>query len=315
MDVSKFESVSTLIFARLTEPLTFDVYLQLSDDKFTKIFHKDSSIDSVRLENYVLRGITYFYILKEEREEFMRTTSKLLERYAKAHDFIKEEAQHILDETSEKVLAEIMAQTKLSKENLKHSKIVIQSYVEITSTHSEALPNLLRLAKTKKNILRHSIMTSIFSTLLARGLRPEDDKFSFNAGLAAFLHDIGMTLSSDDLNEHNKKLTGELKRIVHEHPKESVRILKDASLEDDVRLAILYHHENWDGTGYPSGIKKRDIPILARVLAVADNFSSLINSTSESPSLSPQMAFAALQKSGKLDPEVCMVFGKILNLG
>jgi HD-GYP domain-containing protein (c-di-GMP phosphodiesterase class II) len=316
MESSQFEPVSTLIFARLTEPLDFDVYLQLNDEKLTKIFNKSDFVDKSRLDNYVLRGISHFLILKSAREAFMNTTAKLLEQFAQSHDFVKEEALHILDETAEKVLAEIISQTKISKEHLKHSRVIIKSYAEIAGSKSSALPYILKLAKTKKKIFRHSIMTSIFATLLASSIHPEKENFTYNAGLAAFLHDLGMNLLSEDLNEHNLRLSPEMRKLIHQHPGESARILKEAALDEDVRLAILYHHENWDGTGYPVGLKKRDIPILARIVAVADQFTGLVNSSAaETPGLSPQMSFIALQKSKKLDPEILMILGQLLHLG
>jgi HD-GYP domain-containing protein (c-di-GMP phosphodiesterase class II) len=159
-------------------------------------------------------------------------------------------------------------------------------------------------------------MTSIFATLLASSIHPEKENFTYNAGLAAFLHDLGMNLLSEDLNEHNLRLSPEMRKLIHQHPGESARILKEAALDEDVRLAILYHHENWDGTGYPVGLKKRDIPILARIVAVADQFTGLVNSSAaETPGLSPQMSFIALQKSKKLDPEILMILGQLLHLG
>lgn len=314
MDISKFEKVSTLIFARIKTNLPFDVYLQINDEKFTKIFSKDQPIDTERLENYVLRGVQHFHILKDDRPVFMQLTSELLQQYASSHDFVKEEAQHILDETAEKVLADILAQTVLTTDHLKYSKGVIHSYIEITGEKAVALPNILKLAKTKKSILRHSIMTSIFSTLLARAIEPKNPRFWFNAGLAAFLHDVGLSKVSEDVDEHNLHLSPEIKTSVERHPFDSSQMLLESGIDPEIIDAIINHHEYWDGTGYPKGLTKNTIPKMARLLTLADHFAGLINSKPSSPGLPPQIAFEALKKSTKFDPDFCMILGQTLRL-
>ena len=315
MDTSKFEKISTVVFARLKGPLPFDVYLQLSDQKYTKIFAADLPIDFERLNGYVLRGVKHFHILKKDRTAFMKLTAELLEEYAKAHDFVKEEAQHILDETAEKVISEILAHTPLSEENLGYSRTVIRSYIDVTGNKVEALPSILKLAKNKKFILRHSIMSSIFATLLARAIEPKDPMFWFNAGLAGFFHDLGMSKISEEIDEHNMTLSPELRKKIERHPKDSILMLGTTEIPTVVKEAILHHHEHWDGSGYPNGLRGEKIPLLARLISIVDQFTGLINSTPTNIGLSPQMAFLALQKSGKFDPNLSMILGRTLNLG
>lgn len=304
-----------MVFARLDGNLEFDVYLQLSDEKITKIFHRGSAIDRERLENYILRGIPHFLILKEERAAFMKSTVKILEHYLSSQDFSKEDAQAILDDAAEKILAEVLSHTKLSAESVSYSKKVVQSYVFISAKQSEVLAQLLKLAKQKRNLYRHSIMTAIFATLLARGVDDQNEQLAERAALGGFLHDLGLMFADESMNEHSQRLTPDLKKLMQNHSLESVRILRTAGIDPVVCDAVFNHHENWDGSGYPQGLKKREIPQLARILAVADQFAGLVNPTPESPGLTPEVAFLALKTSGKLDPEMCMTFGKILRLG
>jgi HD-GYP domain-containing protein (c-di-GMP phosphodiesterase class II) len=100
------------------------------------------------------------------------------------------------------------------------------------------------------------------------------------------------------------------------HPREGVRRLRTIGYQNEQMLELIEcHHENFDGTGYPAGIKAENIPIGARILAVAEAYISL---TSKRPYRDPWDAKAAFNeigkyvKSGKFDPEVVNALGKIV---
>lgn len=95
--------------------------------------------------------------------------------------------------------------------------------------------------------------------------------------IAGLLHDIGMIGVSDDILVKTDKLTQEEYDEIKKHVMFSVKILDDIKQLKDVVEIIKYHHERYDGTGYPFGIKGEDIPIGSRILAVTDAFDSMIS--------------------------------------
>ena len=95
--------------------------------------------------------------------------------------------------------------------------------------------------------------------------------------LAGMLHDIGMIGVSDEILYKIEALTQEEYDEIKKHITYSVKILEDIKQLKDVVEIIKYHHEKYDGTGYPYGIKGEDIPIGSRIIALTDTFDSIIS--------------------------------------
>jgi len=118
-----------------------------------------------------------------------------------------------------------------------------------------------------------------------------------NAGI---LHDIGKIGIPDGILTSPNSLTREEYEIVRQHPVIGANITKDIPfLEESLKL-LLHHHEKYDGTGYPDGLRGDDIPLGSRLLAVADSFDSMTSDRSYRAALSIEHAIGELQKcSGK----------------
>jgi HD-GYP domain-containing protein (c-di-GMP phosphodiesterase class II) len=93
--------------------------------------------------------------------------------------------------------------------------------------------------------------------------------------LSGLLHDIGKIGIDDTVLRKPGKLTHEEYEHIKKHPELGYNILKDIRQIKDALPAVLYHHEAWDGGGYPDGLAGEDIPFLARILAVADAFDAM----------------------------------------
>jgi HD-GYP domain-containing protein (c-di-GMP phosphodiesterase class II) len=90
-------------------------------------------------------------------------------------------------------------------------------------------------------------------------------------GAGALLHDVGKLRVDERILSKPGPLTPDERRNVEQHPLEGERIVRD-SVETPVREVVLAHHERWDGAGYPNGLAGNEIPLAARVVAVADAY-------------------------------------------
>lgn len=133
---------------------------------------------------------------------------------------------------------------------------------------------------------------------------------------AGYLAEIGKTIVPENILNRNGGLTEDDFTHIHMHPREGVRRLRNIGYENERMLELIEcHHENHDGSGYPAGIKGDNIPVGARILAVAEAYISL---TSKRPYRDPWDGRAAFNeigkyvKSGKFDPEVVKVLGEIV---
>lgn len=134
---------------------------------------------------------------------------------------------------------------------------------------------------------------------------------------AGYLAEIGKTIVPENILNRNGALTEDDFTHIHMHPREGVRKLRNAGFENETMLELIEcHHENFDGSGYPAGIKGENIPLGARILAVAEAYISLTTNRPYRDPLDAEAAFNALSKSaraGRYDPAVIAALGEIVS--
>ncbi len=99
--------------------------------------------------------------------------------------------------------------------------------------------------------------------------------FTNRVALAARLHDIGKINITEDILDKPGKLTAKEREKIHKHPESGFKILSSVTEYLDIANIVLSHHENYDGSGYPKGVKGHDIPLEARIIAVADAYDAM----------------------------------------
>lgn len=157
---------------------------------------------------------------------------------------------------------------------------------------------------------KHSAHVAEYSASIVDSLGFSKDKKE-TLRVAALLHDVGKIGLPDRILRKPGPLTHEEEDAVRQHSLlGSLMVSQHLAGNDEVREAVLHHHERWDGSGYPAGLKGRDISLLGRILAVADAYSAMTTDRPYRSGLSLETAIEELKKgSGKqFDPEVVNVF-------
>ncbi len=159
----------------------------------------------------------------------------------------------------------------------------------------------------------HSKAVSRYATELAReiGYGKEDLRRIRSAGL---LHDIGKLSLPDNILNKQGKLTDIEWEMIKNHPKLALNILKYVVGLRDCVEAVLYHHERWDGTGYPRGLKSKDIPLDARIIAIADAYDAMTSQRSyKMGKMTEDEAMEEIERSAgtQFDPELTEVFVRL----
>ena len=128
------------------------------------------------------------------------------------------------------------------------------------------------------------------------------------------LHDIGKINIPEGILTKLEPLTSEEWEVVKEHPQIGYRIARSTEEFAHVAEEILSHHERWDGKGYPQGLKGKEIPLLARIIAVAGAYEKIINKEYGSENVSYDVIEKELNKRARnsLDPELVDAFIKII---
>ena len=156
---------------------------------------------------------------------------------------------------------------------------------------------------------RHSEDVLKYCDTMAKAMKWSDSKLQ-NLQLAALLHDVGKVGVPDEILRKPNKLTAEEYECLKQHPVMGAVMVGAVPGFEDTLDAIRHHHESWDGKGYPAGLSGEEIPITARVMAVADAFSAMTTDRPYRKGLTREVAISNLEKGAgrQWDPTFVRVF-------
>jgi HD-GYP domain-containing protein (c-di-GMP phosphodiesterase class II) len=164
--------------------------------------------------------------------------------------------------------------------------------------------------------VRHCVDSAILSTLVAQAMnKPADEIQDLTA--AALTMNVSMLSLQGRLQRKQTPLSDDEKDQIHRHPYLAVEMLNDVGIEDPGWLTcILRHHENEDGTGYPAGAVKMEIPQISKILALADGFCARIAPRDYRKAILPNLALRDIfiENGSRADPALAAYFIKVLGL-
>ncbi len=159
----------------------------------------------------------------------------------------------------------------------------------------------------------HSRRVATYAQRLARylGWNRRDAR---DLALAALVHDLGKTWIANDILLKADVLSDEERKTMERHPLIGARILIGCDVDPFYVETVLYHHEAWDGRGYPSGLKGEEIPLSARILTVADVYDVLTSQRPYKAALSKDAARERLLSgsAASFDPVIVRAFLNLL---
>ena len=141
---------------------------------------------------------------------------------------------------------------------------------------------------------------------------PKKDLIHIRRG--ATLHDIGKMGIPDRILHKPGPLTAEEWRTMRQHPQYACELLTPIDYLRPAKDIPCYHHERWDGGGYPAGLKGDEIPLSARLFAVVDVYDALTSNRPYRPAWSKQVAFNYIQKKAGIlfDPQIVAAFLELI---
>ncbi|WP_318503466.1 HD-GYP domain-containing protein [Bacillus sp. T3] len=197
------------------------------------------------------------------------------------------------------------------------SAAVTNQYIIQKRNETELIMTLSKLLDSRdKYTANHSENVASYSLKIAKkmGLSKYQCKAIYIGGL---LHDTGKIGVPESVLIKPAKLTANEYEIIKTHPVIGYETLKPISFirELGVLEMILYHHERFDGKGYPFGLKGEEIPLPARIMAIADSFDAMTSSRVYRDGLGIDYALTEIEinKGKQFDPEIAEVFLRIMN--
>lgn len=235
----------------------------------------------------------------------------------------------------ENIIKEIFNQCDKYKDELINISIALGASVTDSKDKSiyeavkEAEDKVYRQKLLKENSISSAIMHSLETGLEAKSMETEEHtervlknaiiigtKLSLSVAemdelkLVAKLHDIGKIGINEDILFSHDKLSNKEFEIMKTHTEKGYRIVKASNELDSVAKGVLTHHERWDGNGYPLKLKEKDIPLVARIISVADSYDVMTHDNGYKRAMSKEDAIKELKRcsGSQFDPEMVKIF-------
>jgi HD-GYP domain-containing protein (c-di-GMP phosphodiesterase class II) len=191
---------------------------------------------------------------------------------------------------------------------------VLQSLQE---TYIATMKSLAQVIEAKDRTTRgHLDRTQAYGLALARRIAPELVTTP-NLGYGFFLHDIGKVGVPEQILCKKGPLTGEEWTVMRNHPVVGAQIIAPITFLNGAVELIRHHHERFDGGGYPDGLRAEEIPLAARIFAVADSFDAMTSDRPYRGAMRVDRALAEIDGGAgtQFDPEVVRVFVRMIEEG
>ena len=268
--------------------------------------------ESCRKEDIIARwgGDEFSIILPKTKNDH---AYKIIKRIRSAANKIKENgiplSMSLGASTKERPEQDIKTVIQVAEYNMYSRKLV-----ERKSVSSSIISALERTLWEKSHETReHAERIKKLAVKLGNSINLYQNKLD-ELILLSVLHDIGKIAISDDILNKNDKLTEKEWRRIKKHPEIGYNICESSPQLVTIAEAVLAHHEWWNGSGYPLGLKGKNIPITSRIIAIADSYDVMITGRNYKEPLSKNEVIKELKKySGiQFDPKLVKNFVKIL---
>ena len=279
-----------------------DRLLKKAANVFKKVLREDDIVARV--------GGDEFTILLPKTDE--KKAKEIIERVKEEFSKVKVQAIKgsisMCCDTKYSVDEEILLIINNAEKRMYSAKILERE--KIKATVIETITDTLHGDSQREK--EHSKNVSLICEKLGRAMGLSDVEIR-RLKEAGYFHDIGKMVFKDTLLKENADITDQEHHEMKQHPIVGYRILNSFDGTLDLAETILAHHEEWDGSGYPKGLKGEEIPKLARIISVAEFFDEMTNIYSDNP-LNTDEAIKELKKlSGKrFDPNIVDLFVKMI---
>jgi putative two-component system response regulator len=214
-------------------------------------------------------------------------------------------------------LIEVINQTLEKKRRFDCLRDAVQACAKMWGSDVNAKTawrNLSNLLEAKHpELVRHANRVNFYASLLGEHLKlSEADRESLEIG--ACLHDIGKVGLDERTFATPHQQVVEDVEVMRRHTEIGARMAQTLSLSPDVMAIIRHHHEYYDGSGYPDGLRGEDIPYLARLVCIANEFDWLLTSRSEQDPLVQEEAreYVRSQAGLRFDPKLAKLFAQVV---
>lgn len=262
---------------KVGDSVTEDIVLKISDE-YIILLKSGTLIDDNIF--YTLFNYESAYKLNSEIEEFGTCQSNIKPMQSKSLldrvQFFKNDPTRVFNmlfQVNEQLFKDFLA-SENNIIDMSCVKALVESIVFLVKDEKYHLKKIMPLLRDDFNLATHSFNTTFYALQLGHLLNLDFGELA-RLGYAALLHDIGEKHVESLVNKSGELDTDEFE-LLHKHVQYTLEILEENNIYDPIILeAVEQHHERYDGSGYPKGLKERYIGLLASIVGICDVFDAL----------------------------------------
>lgn len=277
--------------------------MDVVSENFVTIATEGTMVSEDTIKRLIKLNIEFIYVKNEVNVEIEPEFNKLDDPKALDHNFSK----------TINAIKDIFNDLKIGDTDI-NSKLfdTVDPLVKGILVNNNVLSNLRNMTYDDDYTLKHSVNVGLLSAMIGKWLNLTKSEIN-ELSLAGILHDIGKSKIPRYILNKPKELSDQELAIAKNHAIYSFEILSEGNeFSEKIKKAVLSHHERFDGSGYPDGLKGKEIPIYSRIIAIADIFDAMTSDKVYKAKTSPFSAAEEikLMSFDKLDPQIANLFLK-----
>jgi len=261
----------------------FDIFV-LSSDKEMDCF-KENGSTFTNDDKVIVDTKSALYVQEDEHAEYEKYYKSFLLNQQELENLKLNQQPTAIYEKASSVLNDFFANPE-TLSNYEASKEIVDDMIETILEDNFTIKSLMDIATHDYYTHTHSINVSIYALSLGAYMQMQPETLS-KLGEAALLHDLGKSKIDTAILNKNGKLTDKEFSEIKRHPDYGYKIGLSLGISNkNILDGIRHHHEKVDGSGYPSGLKGKEIPMFARIIGICDIFDALTSRRSYKEAMS-----------------------------
>ncbi len=256
--------------------LDFSLYYYVKEKNLFILYRSSNlKIEEKHLENLIKSNIRVLYIRSDQKDKYFDYVVQNLPSILNSEERTITQKIEIVTSLAQ-ILAQKLFVEPLNEEIGKKAYSIFYNTNRLIQEDPNAFTQLIKILEENYELSTHALNVSLYSLGLASKLNIFNTDELIDICLGALYHDVGKLSIPNYILSKKGKLTKHEREIVKKHPIEGLEMVVDFKILKNIsKNIILLHHEKLDGSGYPLGLKKEQIPIEAQIVGITDIFDAL----------------------------------------
>ncbi|MGE4233128.1 MAG: HD-GYP domain-containing protein [Bacteriovoracia bacterium] len=288
------------------------LFLPEKEGKFKLFRARNLYMSQIEIDTLADSGVRKLYLERSDVPAFTQYVEALLSQLPTSSPMVDKKKVELLRGSAIQTMSDIFENP--SQENIQRGVKVVSNFVYILMKDPKAYDLLLGLSSHDPYTLQHSVGVATNSIILAKKIGIDDEASLIEVGVGGLLHDIGKTKVPTEIINKKGPLDEKEWTIMKKHALFGYEMIKDnTNIGTRAKLAVLQHHEDSNGTGYPLGLKGDQVDLFAKIVCLADIYNALTTNRSYSTAKPPFEAFRIIKDKMffKVDPKLFEALVKI----